>query len=317
MIGFDCGSATSNVTTISLTNDPDCNIEKPKIETANSYIALLQLKEYEKVKVYQCLIEIHRVVQSCNGYFNYVKPIERAEETFILEVSAETCKGIHESKTYKYDNNHIITNLKINETKTVSIVFCGSAENNECIGGFYSDSYGTFSHVFVQGHIKITLSQQFATVDLHTNLVRLNSGVSCEFNKYHCMNIQYGHTFWNNLEGKGCISDHYTILYYGFAEKVTDYTNEKNNITTYILNSQHTTFAFKITEQTSICQIIAYRTLHPRILILDNKNTALNQILQNIPVGNTGVQDLDLFTYVNQKFVFTEHHINLQGDKLY
>ena len=131
------------------------------------------------------------------------------------------------------------------------------------------------------------------------------------------MDIQYGHTFWNNLEGKGCILDHYSILYYGYAEKVTDYTNDKNNITTYILNSQHTTFAFKITEQTSICQIIALRTLHPRILILDNKNTALNQILQNIPIGNTGVQDLDTFTYVNQKFVFTEHHINLQADKLY
>ena len=105
------------------------------------------------------------MVQSCNGYFNYVKPIEQAEETFILEVTAETCKDIdiHESKTYKYDNNHVITNIKINETKTVPIVFCGSAENNECIGGFYSDSYGTFSHIFVQDHIKITLSQQIVT----------------------------------------------------------------------------------------------------------------------------------------------------------
>ena len=80
------------------------------------------------------------------------------------------------------------------------------------LADFMADSYGTFSHVFVQGYIKITLSQQFAALDLHSNLVRLNSGVSCEFNKYHCLDIQYGHTFWNNLEGKGCISDHYTIL---------------------------------------------------------------------------------------------------------
>ena len=92
LIGFDCGSATSNVTTISLTNVPNCNIEKPKVETTNEYIALLQLKEYEKLTVYQCLIEISRQVQSCNGFFNYVKPIERAEESFILEVSKELRK---------------------------------------------------------------------------------------------------------------------------------------------------------------------------------------------------------------------------------
>ena len=158
---------------------------------------------------------------------------------------------------YKYDNSHIvITKFNINETKTVPIVFCGSAENNECIRGYCS-----------------------------------NSGVSCEFNKYHCMDLQYGHTFWNNLEGKYRISDQHTILYYGYAEMVTDYTNAKNNITTYVLNSQNTTFAFKITEETSIYQIIALRALHPRILMSDNKNSALNQILQYMTVGNTGVQD--------------------------
>ena len=49
LIGFDCGSATSNVTTISLTSVPNCNVDKPKVETTDQFIALLQLQEYEKL----------------------------------------------------------------------------------------------------------------------------------------------------------------------------------------------------------------------------------------------------------------------------
>ena len=108
LIGFDCGSTLNNITTISLSAIPSCIIEKPKLETSTAYIGVLQLKDYEKIKIFQCLIEIHRRIESCSGYFNYVKPLENDEANFIKDISSETCKNIHETGISRYDiNKHV------------------------------------------------------------------------------------------------------------------------------------------------------------------------------------------------------------------
>ena len=239
-------------------------------------------------------------MQSCAGWFDYVKPVQNAEATFLYEITSEQCKFIHDTKIFKYDNTHIITNLNVNQTRTTPIVFAGSAEGNNCQGQFYSDAYGTFYHAFVQGHIKITLTQQTASVDLNNNKIILNSGISCEFNKYHCIDIQNGHTFWQNFVSHGCISDHYSVLYYGFCEKIIDFSDLKNNITTYVLNSQQISFAFKITHEITVCDIVAYQTIHPKILILDSNKAPINQIFERISLNTGVVENLDLFTYINQ-----------------
>ena len=122
--------------------------------------------------------------------FSHLGPIEHARQEYLYEISNEKCEFIHNMGIFNYDNGHTIVDLKINSSKSVGIDFAGHIEEKTCSGAWYSDNYGTWDNVFVQGIVKITLLEEYAKVNLHNDKIQLNSGSICKFSDKHCIDIE-------------------------------------------------------------------------------------------------------------------------------
>ena len=120
--------------------------------------------------------------------FSHLGPVENGLQEYLYEVSAEQCKFIHETGIFKYDNLHTIADIRVNETKTVGIDL-GSGKSNRKIvfRRNIRDSYGSWDKVLVQGIIKITLTEEYAKVNVNNNKIHLSSGAVCKFSEEHCI----------------------------------------------------------------------------------------------------------------------------------
>ena len=87
------------------------------------------------------------------------------------------------------------------------------------MNGYYSDPYGTWSEVIVDGWMKVTIEDYEATVNIDNNNVILNTGVKCKLNYEECINFYGGHAFWNAALTDRCV-DKYSKLYVGQVEKL-------------------------------------------------------------------------------------------------
>ena len=56
----------------------------------------------------------------------------------------------------------------------------------------YSDPFGTWENVVVQGIVKITLSKQIARIKLNSNTIHLQSGTICSLLEGSCMDQEGG-----------------------------------------------------------------------------------------------------------------------------
>ena len=314
-IGFDCGSTLPNITTYSLLDSGECDFKIPSTNSTDVQIELLQIAEFRKTQTIQCKIKIHRTIYHC-GIFGHLIPVETGEQNYIYDISHEKCESIHETGVFKYDNIHIITDLKSNETTTQGIDFAGSAADSSCVGSSYADHYGSYNNVFVQGTITIQLFNEIAQVNLDQDKIRLSTGTVCKFSDKHCFDLERGHTFWKEFPTKSnCLDNFYDILYKGFAVKTTSKTN---NEVIYTLNSQEFMFSLAVKGITTHCNRNIIRTEHPKLLIFEYTNDPFTSLLySNDIVKSKDIVNFDLSTYVNSKFVYVERHIGTQISDLY
>ena len=56
----------------------------------------------------------------------------------------------------------------------------------------FSDPYGTWNIVVVQGIFKITLLEHYATIYLDSNKIQLGSGIICRLADKFCTDVEYG-----------------------------------------------------------------------------------------------------------------------------
>ena len=67
-----------------------------------------------------------------------------------------------------------------------------------------------------------------------------------------------------------------------------------------------------VTNPVSVCNIRGYQTEHPKLIIVPKENSmTLFRVKPIIPTN------IDMFAYVNSKFVYTERHIRTQMENLY
>ncbi|CAG5071967.1 Protein of unknown function [Cotesia congregata] len=186
IIGYDCGNKILNMTTISLVDIDECDLDTEPIETTLKDIALLQLNEFEHIQITQCKIEIHRVIQHC-GWQSYNSIVNNGINEYILPISHEMCQVAHDHGTLRIGNTFIDGFLP-NITATRSITLAGSVNSNaDCTNAQYSDPFGTWDNVFVIGTAKSTLKFQLARVKVVDNKVHLPSGTSCKLSKGSCI----------------------------------------------------------------------------------------------------------------------------------
>ena len=60
IIGFDCGSNQSNITTLSLLEVGECDLPQSQVHVERTYIQLLQLTRFSNTKVKQSKVENRR-----------------------------------------------------------------------------------------------------------------------------------------------------------------------------------------------------------------------------------------------------------------
>lgn len=298
LIGYDCGSKLLNITTLFLIDVGECNIPEDTVKTSKQYIQLLQLNEYTETTVIQCKLEIHRTIYYC-GMHSHISIVRNGENEYIHETSTRVCEIMHATGILKFGPTNVIHGLRLNETVTHSLTFAGSLHNDgRCSGVTYSDPYGTWESVVVQGTIKITLTTQQARVSLQDDRIHLQSGTICSLSTSTCIDMEGGHTFWKPMPVDNCKFNHYGVLYEGISDKLID------TETVYSLATQDITFALTARNEENVCGYKIIRTEHPKLFILETSKDNTFAQAQKITVAN-----LDIFAYINSKFVYVEKHI--------
>lgn len=310
IIGYDCGSPLANITTMSLLNIEECDIPPQNVNKTTKYIQLIQINEFKTVHVRQCKIEIDRTVKKC-GMFSHTMDVPNGKYSYIEEASYEQCRRMHNMGYYRSGNIHL-TGLRANQTTSRPITIAGSVDNDgTCSGSAYSDPYGSWTDVVVMATITFTLQDYVATVRLNTNQVILRSGVTCALGDTHCVDVEGGDTYWKPVPLEGtCAFANYGSLYDGYAEVLTDNTAQQSQVV-YSLNSQETVFALTSKGKYTVCGYALIRTEHPKLLIFETTPSNIVFSKQYRP------QNLDIFTYMNSKFVYVEKHVRTQISQLY
>jgi len=309
IIGYDCGSASANLTTLSLINVEECDIPLQSVNSSKVYVQLLQLNDFKSVKVIQCKVEIDRLVRKC-GMFSHTMDVYNGKYSYIDEVTHEACQRMHSYGTFELSGTYI-TGLKSNQTTTRPVILAGHVDTDgTCYGGAYSDPYGTWGDVVVLSSVRITLQDYNADVRVNTNRVHLRSGVACELSATHCTDIEGGNTFWEPVPADSCQFNDYSVLYTGYADRIFDNVNEQAQ-TVYSLTAQNTIFALTSTGKYATCGHTLIRTEHPKLILFETTpGVSLFKLSGRIA-------NLDIFTYMNSKFVYVEKHIRTQINQLY
>ena len=204
-----------------------------------------------------------------------------------------------------------LNGIQANTTSTHSVTLTGKiGPEGRCDGTTYSDPYGTWTGVVVQAIIKITLKSDTATVRLPDNKIALQSGQQCRWQSGHCLDNEDGHTFWEPTPTDYCKFNSYDVLYEGQAARVS--SKSTNEPTIYLVSTEKATFALTRTRQSSLCGFTITHTEHPKLFILEIGSSGRFKTKSPIPVKN-----LDIFTYVNSKFIYVEKHLKTQIIQLY
>ena len=210
LLGYDCGAKTLNMTTISLLDIGNCDIPKINVTTENVNVQLLQLVDYNQVKVLQCKIIVDRTVYSCS-WWSYLIPVTNGRQQYMYEISRDQCAKMHETGFLKFGGSHVITGIKVNNTILRGIDLVGKGDN--CAGGSFSDDFGSYTDVYVQAVITINLTEQTAIVNLDNDKLHLKSEVVCKYSISNCIDNEEGYSFWNLLPSDTCNYNHYGILF--------------------------------------------------------------------------------------------------------
>ncbi|KAL7296737.1 hypothetical protein TKK_0010150 [Trichogramma kaykai] len=286
MIGYDCEAKSLNVTTMSLLDIDECQPPKEELKIEKQYVQLLQVNNFESVKVTQCKVEIQRNIYYC-GKLDHLFAVDHGTAEYVHEVTKQACEGAHNSGVY-YHGLHTIGGLKVNQTTSHSLSLAGSAAHNGvCTRGNYADPYGTWENVVVLGMLRITLQEQMA------------------------QDSEGGNSFWKTLPTDICNFHRYSVLYEGQAEKITD-EGEEDARRVYAVTSQDITFGLTARKVESVCGYSVITTEHPRLFIFETVRGESFAKRSHIDAS-----DLDLFSYMNSKFLYVERHIKYQIKNLY
>ena len=259
---------------------------------------MLQVNEFIESRAIQCKLEVHRTVYHC-GMDSHISIVKHGERDYIYVISREACKKLHTTGILQFDN-HVISGIKINNTTTHPMLYAGYLGNDgRCNGAAYSDPYGDWESVVVQGTLKITIQEQNARVNLNTDLIYLRSGTPCTLSDATCIDVEGGHTFWNTIPTTNCKFYQYSILYEGYANQVEDLVNSRIQ-TIYSLVTKESTFALMIKNAVGVCGYTVLRTEHPKLVIFETVNG--ESFADNYKLS---IDNLDIFAYLNSKLQAT------------
>ncbi|KYN00581.1 hypothetical protein ALC62_08650 [Cyphomyrmex costatus] len=307
LIGYDCGATSGdgfNISTLSLLDVGNCNLEDVEPQEEETYIQLMQMSDYDKVPAVQCRVEVNRVIHYC-GMHSDISVVHNGQREYFQEIGEQSCRRLHETGVLRI-GNAVMDLIKVNMTNYRSATLAGSATmDSKCAGVQYTDGYGSWDNVIVQEVIKITLKTMDLSMKRKMGHIILPSGTFC---KYQANDSE---TYWSPIPIDNCHFDQYDILYEGLATRLVP-KNNYSTPTVYTVTSQEITFALTKTIDVDVCGYKLSQTEHPKLFILQTQKGRTFKTRDKIAVDN-----LDIFLYVNSKFVYVEKHIKKQITQLY
>ncbi|KYN15930.1 hypothetical protein ALC57_11822 [Trachymyrmex cornetzi] len=282
----------------------NCEVEDIEPITTDVYVQLLQFSDFDRTRVIQCKVEVDRTIFYC-GMHSHVSIVHGGRRAYLHEMTVDKCKRVHETGSIDLGGRDgYIAGLKSNSTSSRSITLAGHASvDGRYSGTQYSDPYGTWDSMVVQATVKITLRHFEASIRRSSDEIILPSGLHCKVASGTCLDTDGGETFWSTISPDNCHFSHYDVLYEGKASKLT---------TVYTVTTRETTFAFTKTTEISLCGYTLSQTEHPKLFILETQRDRTFRVRSRISVDN-----LDIFAYVNSKFIYVEKHIKTQLTYLY
>jgi len=310
LTGYDCKGEGLNITTLSLLDIGTCNLEDLEPDQTEAYIQLMQVSDFDKTSVIQCQVEIDRMVFYC-GMHSHVSIVNNGRKQYTQEMGADACQRLHETGSMRLSST-IIDRITGNSTNRRSVMLAGRVTGDgSCHGAQYSDGYGSWDNVIVQATVKVTLRTFEASIKRSTDEIILPSGNRCRRTARTCQDSDGAETYWTPGTTDSCHFDRYDILYEGIANKLSPKANQTSSII-YTITTRDTTFALTKTDEFSLCGYRLFRTEHPKLIILETQRGRTFKTRSQISVDN-----LDIFSYVNSKFVYVEKHIKTQLTQLY
>lgn len=310
-VGYDCGAKSLNITTVSLLDVENCDIPQPTVNSTRKYINLIQLNHFMDTKVIQCKVQISRTVYRC-GMWSHVSVVNNGYNEYMLDLDGQTCKDLHkygELRISSGEGAKSFRQIKMNQTTVRPVTLAGRVENDgECIPATYSDAYGTWEKVVVIGTVRITVQEYTASISLNDNKIRLRSGVRCDLTEEHCIDSDGGNTYWDSLPFDTCDMYRYGSLFRGYANKIVDDDHQ----TIYSLTTGEVTFALIARGVKRLCGYELFGTEHPRLFVFETNEYSPFTVKEGVSLSN-----LDIFIYVNSKFVFVEKYMKTQISNLY
>lgn len=243
---------------------------------------------------------------------SHVSLVFNGHAEYVHETGYAVCLRMHHDGTFNLGNGNYIKKLKPNQTTIRSLTLHGTIRNDgSCQGSQYSDHYRTWDSIVVQGVVRITLKSGYVPVHLNSNKIVLKSGTVCNFADSYCVDSENGYSYWKPFPTSSCKFDHYDVLYEGLASKIAN-DNVREMPTIFSLISKDTTISLMKTGEETLCSYTLLQTEHPKLFILETQKGKTFIGRNSLPVDH-----MDLFSYVNSKFIYVERHLRTQMTTLY
>lgn len=298
LVGYDCSHNNINITSFSLLDTEPCMLNETTIITETKIIQLIQTKKVQPIEIYQCLIDVFRVVTKCS-WFDDSQQVSNGIGGYIVDISRDSCYELHKTGVWHADSNLKISNIHPNSTTRRSLTLAGSVSSTgSCTGSDYSDQFGSWNKVTVQADVSVTISTSMAYLELGTKKIILPSGTRCSLPDGRCFDIQGGHTFWDSHISLQCEDNDYDVLYEGPSTYTPPSVSTSGDHlpAVYTVDEDDIVFALTARTQLKICYQQAISTEHPKLFIIPDTGSGFNKRRSNPDVMNT-----DIFTYINTK----------------
>lgn len=310
LTGYNCEGEGLNITTLSLLDVGVCDLEDIEPVRTDVYVQLMQLSDYGKTRVTQCLMEVSREIYYC-GMHSHISLVSNSKKQYVQELGRDGCKRAHETGSVNIAST-IIDRIAGNATNFRSVTLAGrTSMDGTCHGAQYSDGYGAWDNVVVQATVRIILRELEVNIKRSNNELILPTGTRCAAAAETCQDSDGAETYWTTQPVDSCHFDRYDILFEGTAVKLSPRPNQTSAII-YTVTTGDTTFALTKTDEFDLCGYHLSRTEHPKLLILETQRGRTFKIRSRIAVDN-----LDIFSYVNSKFIYVEKHMKTQLTRLY
>lgn len=311
LYGYECGSTITNVTTISLVDIGNCDIERPQTKNETKEMLLIQLDSYEMAHVIKCTIKITRTITRC-GWWSYAQRVLDGELTYFKEITNDECRKMFDSQ-YVMLGTTPLYNLQRNKTEVRSIVLAGSAgREGGCEKGDYSDQTGSWKGVYVAGMAEITVQDYYAEVKLGDNKIMLKSGTVCALKDQQCSDYDGGYAFWEAVPEDVCGLNKYSTLYEGKVQ-VTQEEKKSTSQIMYTIEWGERLVSLIQKGTSDLCGYKLIMTEHPELFFIESNDNISNKFNKaTLPIAN-----VNLFTYINTKFVYAEKNMGKQMSEMY